>query len=164
MELHFSWFDYGFIGIIITSTFYGFFRGFTREIFSVTTWFLSFWIAKISAYQVAPYFEEFIGNPKFRLVVVFLGILVLALFLLHFITVKLSKIVKASALTGMDRALGALFGASRGVLISVLGVIVISSTSLVEHPEWKRSESRFPLELLAMFIQPKIPELEWRNI
>jgi membrane protein required for colicin V production len=47
MELSLTWFDYGFITVILISTIYGFFRGFTREVFSLATWFLAFWISKI---------------------------------------------------------------------------------------------------------------------
>ena len=154
MELNLTWFDYGFIAVILISTVYGFFRGFTREIFSLATWFLAFWISKIFVGPV-------IISPRLRLIVVFVAILILGLFVFHFLTVKLSRLVKSSALTGMDRALGSLFGMGRGILIAALAVILMSSTDVSKRPEWQNAEIRFPLEVVASFLQIKIPELEW---
>ena len=95
------------------------------------------------------------------MIVVFVAILILCLFAFHFLTVKLSRLVKSSALTGMDRALGSLFGMGRGVLIAALAVIIMSSTDLSRRLEWQNAEMRFPLEVVASFLQIKIPELEW---
>lgn len=161
MELNLTWFDYGFIAVILISTVYGFFRGFTREIFSLATWFLAFWISKIFVGPVSEIFDELIISPRLRLIVVFVAILILGLFVFHFLTVKLSRLVKSSALTGMDRALGSLFGMGRGILIAALAVILMSSTDVSKRPEWQNAEIRFPLEVIAAFLQIKIPELEW---
>ena len=69
--------------------------------------------------------------------------------------------MKSSALTGMDRALGSLFGLARGVLISALAVIILSSTEFPRKLEWQEAQLRFPLEVVASFLQLKMPELEW---
>ena len=66
MELNLTWFDYGFIAVILISTVYGFFRGFTREIFSLATWFLAFWISKIFVGPVSEIFDELIISPRLR--------------------------------------------------------------------------------------------------
>lgn len=161
MELNLTWFDYGFIAVILISTGYGFFRGFTREIFSLATWFLGFWIAKILVSPVSEVFDQFITSPRLRLIVAFVAILILCLFVFHFLTVKLSRLVKSSALTGMDRALGSLFGMGRGILIAALSVILVSSTNFSRNSQWQNAEIRFPLEVVASFLQLKIPELEW---
>lgn len=161
MELNLNWFDYGFIAILLASTIYGLFRGFTREVFSLLTWFLALWISKFSVVPIAGLFDQMIISPKLRLIVIFVAILILTLFLFHFVTVKLSSLVKASALTGMDRALGGLFGLVRGVLISALAVIIFSSTEFSRKPEWQDAQFRFPLEVVASFLQLKMPELEW---
>ena len=105
MELNLNWFDYGFIAILLASTIYGLFRGFTREVFSLLTWFLALWISKFSVVPIAGLFDQMIISPKLRLIVIFVAILILTLFLFHFVTVKLSSLVKASALTGMGRVL-----------------------------------------------------------
>ena len=161
MELNLNWFDYGFIALLLISTSYGFYRGFTREFFSLLTWVLAFWISKFSVVPVSGLFDQIIISPRLRLIVSFVGVLILTLFLFHFLTVKLSRLVKSSALTGMDRALGSLFGLARGVLISALAVIILSSTEFPRKLEWQDAQLRFPLEVFASFLQLKMPELEW---
>ncbi|MDA0237729.1 MAG: CvpA family protein [Proteobacteria bacterium] len=161
MELNLNWFDYGFIAVLLISTIYGFYRGFTLEIFSLLTWVLAVWTAKVSVAPISGLFDQVIISPRLRLIVIFVVVLILALFLFHFLTVKLCRLIKASALTGMDRALGALFGLTRGVLISALAVIIFSSTEFSRKHAWQDAQLRFPLEVVASFLQVKMPELDW---
>jgi len=157
----FTWFDYAFIVVLLISIGYGFVRGFTREILSLITWFLAFWIAKFSVYTVASLLDSWISSPRVRLVAAFVVILVLSLFLLHFIGVKISKFVKSTALTGMDRLLGSVFGFLRGVLICSVAVIVVTTTDLSHSTEWSDTRLRAPFEVVASLLQPKIPDIEW---
>ena len=161
MELNLTLFDYGIIAVLLVSTVYGFFRGLTREIFSLATWFLSFWISKLSVGYVSIFLSPLIISSRLRLIMAFVLILIICLFLFHFVTVKLSRLVKSSALTGMDRALGSFFGMGRGILITALLVVVLSPTEIGIKSQWQNAQLRFPLEVIASFLQLTIPEVEW---
>ena len=91
MELNLNWFDYGFIALLLISTSYGFYRGFTREFFSLLTWVLAFWISKFSVVPVSGLFDQIIISPRLRLIVSFVGVLILTLFLFHFLTFLLEQ-------------------------------------------------------------------------
>jgi uncharacterized membrane protein required for colicin V production len=61
----------------------------------------------------------------------------------------------------MDRALGSFFGMGRGILITALLVVVLSPTEIGIKSQWQNAQLRFPLEVIASFLQLTIPEVEW---
>ena len=70
----------------------------------------------------------------------------------------LSKIIRWSALNGMDRFLGSLFGAARGVLLVAVAVIGAQFAGFDNDPWWSESRLIPHLQLVADWIKVVAPE------
>ena len=80
---------------------------------------------------------------------------VLVLSLLSMLVVRL---VKAAGLTASDRMLGAVFGVLRGLLIVVVLVLVGGMTSEPQEPYWRKALFSKPLQVMALWAKPLLPE------
>ncbi len=68
------------------------------------------------------------------------------------------RLVKAAGLTGSDRTLGAVFGFLRGVLIVVILVLIGGMTSEPREPYWRKALFSKPLQTMALWAKPLLPE------
>ena len=64
-----------------------------------------------------------IPSPELRVAAAYVAVFVVSLVVTSLLGLLISKIVKAAGLGGVDRALGALFGAARGLLIVLAAVL-----------------------------------------
>src|SRR5215510_3220792 len=112
-----TWLDYAVIGVFAISLLIGAWRGLVREVVSILGWVIAFLAANLFAGPLGPAMPEAIPSPELRVAAAFVAVFVGALILASLAGLILSKVVKAVGLGGIDRLLGALFGAARGVLI-----------------------------------------------
>ena len=77
--------------------------------------------------------------------------------LFSLLSLQIAKVVKMTGLSGTDRALGAFFGLARGVLVSVVLVLLLSLTPLPRESWWRNAFFRYPLETMASWMQPRLP-------
>jgi membrane protein required for colicin V production len=70
----------------------------------------------------------------------------------------LSKVMQAAGLGGADRALGAIFGAARGILIVIAAVLLAGLTSAPRQPFWRDSASGPLLVQAAQVLKPLLPQ------
>ena len=66
--------------------------------------------------------------------------------------------MKAAGLGGVDRSLGALFGAARGVLIVLVVALLAGLTSAPRQPFWRDSASGPFLVQAAKTLKPLLPQ------
>jgi membrane protein required for colicin V production len=114
--------DYFCILLTFASCLIGFFRGFVKDFFSTCSWVGSgFATAFVSPY-IAHRLQEngTISNPTFAKIAAIVLSFTLVLITLLLIINILSKIVKATFFSGLDRALGALYGFIRGFIILIM--------------------------------------------
>ena len=78
--------------------------------------------------------------------------------LFSLLSLQIVKLVKMTGLRSTDRALGAFFGLARGVLIGVVLVLVASLTPLPREQYWREAFFRYPLETMASWMQPRLPD------
>lgn len=120
-------------------------RGLTREVLSLATWAGSALVA-IWMWQAHPdiargYIREEIVADVATVVVSF----IVTLIVLHLITIRIADFVVDSKIGPLDRTLGFVFGAVRGVLIGVVVVIFgqwLLGTSL---PAWALESRSLPV-------------------
>ena len=60
-------------------------------------------------------------------------------------------------LGGVNRVLGGVFGAAKGVLLVTLAVLVCAFTDLPKTPEWQQAQTAFVFEQLAELTVPYLP-------
>ncbi|KPK28632.1 MAG: hypothetical protein AMJ66_10620 [Betaproteobacteria bacterium SG8_40] len=150
-------FDYVFLLILFVSMFISVIRGLVREVLSLLSWVGAFVVAKFGAPVVAEWLSGFIAHPKIRIGFSFVLVMVASVMLFSLLSLQVAKLVKMTGLRGTDRALGAFFGLARGVLVSVVLVLVASLTPLPQERYWRDAFFRYPLETMASWMQPRLP-------
>lgn len=151
-------FDILVILILAASVALAIWRGMVREVFSLLTWIGSFWFAKEFAMTASTWLPGSISNPDLRVVVAFVGLMVVGLLALSLLTLLAVHLVKVAGLKASDRTLGAFFGLVRGVVIVVVLVMVGGMTSAPREPFWKEALLSRPLEVVALWVKPWFPD------
>ena len=134
-----NWLDYAIIAVIALSTVISLVRGFVKEAISLAVWFAALFIASQFYADLAVYFtkinDELIRNGA-AIAVLFVVTLILGALVNHVI----GQLVQATGLSGTDRALGAVFGGLRGILIaSALLFFLDTFTPSASSTWWEES-------------------------
>ncbi|MBT8082086.1 MAG: CvpA family protein [Gammaproteobacteria bacterium] len=143
---------------ILISVVVGIFRGFVREAISVAALLFAIWSALYFGPALGSVTDTWLNSEElqkwFGRVLVFAVVLLLGALLGW----ALSKIVRWSALSGMDRFLGALFGTGRGVLLVAVGVIGGEFAGFDNDEWWAESRLIPHFEVVAEWIKVMAPE------
>ncbi|MDJ1156969.1 CvpA family protein [Chelatococcus sp. SYSU_G07232] len=151
------------LGIVLISALLAAVRGFTREVLAIASWAVAAVAALVLHPYALPYVREHISNANIALAVAIAAIFLVTLVVVSFITVRLSDIVLDSRIGALDRTLGFLFGAARGLLICIVGFMFFNWLVPEKmQPEWARNARARPFlqasgdRLMAML--PDDPE------
>lgn len=153
-----SWLDYAVVGVVALSIAWGAWRGLVREVISILGWVIAFLAANLFAGPLGQAMPAEIPTPELRLAIAFLAVFVGSLAVTTLLGLLLSKMVKAVGLAGLDRALGALFGIARAVLILVAAALLAGLTSAPQQPYWRDSVTGEPLARCALALKPLLPQ------
>ena len=143
--------DIAIISIVAISGIIGVFRGLVRELMSLIGWIVSAWLAWRYASLLAPYFESVIQSTDVRKAAAFVTIFLVSLVLFALLSYLISKIMNKSALKGMDRTLGMLFGFARGAIIIAVLLLLMQSTQFAKEAWWAGSMLKDYFLLLASY-------------
>ena len=150
-------FDYAVILVIGVSILLSVMRGFLREVMALLAWVVAFWVANLYTAQLAPLLPQSIPTPELRLLAAFVAIFLATLLVMTLISITVSHFLKAIGVGPLDRALGAVFGFARGMVIVLVLVLMAGLTSLPKSPMWKNAMFSSPLEILVMQFKPWLP-------
>ena len=121
--------------ILLGSTLIGLLRGFVREAVSLVFWVFSIWAAWKFGPVIEPHLGGLLADPHIAPWVGRLVILVLVLLIGWLVGMVLSYFTRSIGLGAMDRILGLLFGAVRGMVL--VGLVIIGGELLhLNHEEW----------------------------
>ena len=137
-----TWADYLIIATCLASAGFGFWRGFTKEAVALVAWLAAIWLAWRLGVVVEPMLGEWTAAPELRIWAARVIILVLVLAVGGLIAWFARAVIRSSGLSSTDRALGALFGLARGVLIVGLGAIAIELLGLDGDSWWRDAKLR----------------------
>ncbi len=151
-------FDFVVLLILFVSTAISVMRGLLREVLSLASWVGAFIVAKYGAPVVAGWLPGVVSHPNARVALGFVLVMVASVLLFSLISLQIVKLVKITGLRGTDRALGAFFGLARGVLVAVLLVLLAGLTPLPKEQYWRDAFFRYPLETMAMWMRPRLPD------
>jgi membrane protein required for colicin V production len=152
-----TWVDYAVFGVILVSIGWGLWRGLVREVMSLVGWVIAFLAANLFAAPLSALVPASVSRPELRVLIAFVVIFFVTLALGMVASLLLSKVVKAAGLGSIDRALGALFGLLRALLIVLVAVIATGFTSLPASAAWKNSLSGDKLGAVANGLKDWLP-------
>lgn len=153
-----TWLDYAVVGVFAVSLVVGAWRGLVREVISILGWVIAFLAANLLAGPIGPLMPQAIPSPELRVATAYVAVFMGSLLATALLGLLLSKIVKATGLGGVDRMLGAVFGAARGVLIVLAVTLLAGLTSAPRQAFWRDSASAPLLTQAAQALKPLLPQ------
>ena len=140
-----STFDLFLLIVILLSAVMGLMRGLFKEVFSLMILFAAFIAATYFAPSLSEALARQIANESIRYGIayaaIFLGTLILGGILSYFV----GKILTSSGLSGTDRFFGFVFGALRGALVCLVGLIAVRS--FFQDTDWWAASQITPILL-----------------
>ena len=151
---------FDFIAVVVVAISVGFsiWRGLVREVLALLSWILAFWLAKLFAAVVAGWLPSSWSHQGLRIAIGFVAVMLVSVLVLSLLSMLVVHLVKVAGLTASDRMLGAVFGLLRGVLIVVILVLLGGMTSEPREPYWRHALLSRPLEKMALWAKPWLPE------
>ena len=149
------------IGVMVISALLAAVRGFTREVLAIVAWVVAAGTAWILHPLLLGRVKDHIANPTIALVVAIGAIFIVTLLVVSIITVKLSDFILDSRIGALDRTLGFVFGAARGLLICVVGWVFLSWLVQGKMPDWAINARAKPMlentgnAIIAMLPDPE---------
>jgi len=151
-------FDFIAIVVVAISVGFGVWRGLVREVLSLLSWIMAFWLARLFAGVVAGWMPSSWTHQGLRYAIGFIAVMLVSVLVLSLLSMLVVRLVKAAGLTASDRMLGAVFGVLRGLLIVVVLVLVGGMTSEPQEPYWRKALFSKPLQVMALWAKPLLPE------
>ena len=118
-----NWVDLAVLGVAGLSALIGFARGLVREVLGVGAWLGAAAVAAIAFPFASAKAHTMITDPGIADVVAAVAVFLVALILLSLIASWVGGVVRNSALGGLDRSLGLIFGLVRGAALIVIAYI-----------------------------------------
>ena len=133
------------IAVVLISALLAMFRGFVREVLSIAAWVVAAIVAYLFYEDLVPFALEYVDSQSIAVGLSAAGIFLVSLVLVSLVTMKISDYVMDSPVGVIDRFLGFLFGAARGVLLVVVAVIFFNwLVADANRPGWVTAASTYP--------------------
>ncbi len=144
--------------VLIISVLIGVVRGFVKEAISITALLLAIWAALTFGPSVGEVSDSWISSKElqtwFGRIVVFTLILAVG----GLIGWGISKLVRLSLLSGIDRLAGGFFGAARGVLFVAVFILTGEYAGFSNDSWWQKSRLIPHFQVVAEWIMVMAPQ------
>ncbi len=143
---------------IAISVIVGIIRGFVKEAISMAALLVAIWAALYFGPSVGEISDSWLSSEELRAwfgrVLVFAVILSIG----GLLGWGISKLVRLSVLSGMDRLAGSAFGAGRGILLAAVFVLGGEFAGFDNDPWWQESILIPHLQVVADWIEVMAPQ------
>lgn len=152
--------DFGLLAVMLVSGVLAMVRGFMREILSIASWVIAAIVTLYGYSRVLPYVKQYVQQDLLATGIAVGGLFLLTLLIVSLFTVKISDLVLDSRIGALDRTLGFVFGAARGMLLVVVGLAFFNWFVPAERqPQWVvQAKSRDLLTSIGLQLQAALPE------
>jgi membrane protein required for colicin V production len=135
------------VGVVLISALLAALRGFTREVLAIGSWAVAAVVAYIFHPQAMPLVLQYVTQTKALILPIAAGgIFLLTLLVAYFLTAKISDMILDSRIGALDRTLGFVFGAARGLLLAVVGFLFFNwLVADKQQPPWVKDAKLKPL-------------------
>ena len=148
------------LGVALFSAVLAMVRGFSREVLSVASWAGSAYAAYKFYPFLLPYAKQYTTSDTLAMAGSAGVIFIISLIIISFITMRIADFIIDSSIGALDRTLGFVFGAARGLLIIVVAMLFFNW--LVEpeqRPVWvNEAKSKPLLDSLGAKLVSVLPE------
>jgi membrane protein required for colicin V production len=146
------------IGFTLVSAMLAMVRGFSREVLSIASWVAAAAAAYFFYPAILPYVAPHIDNPKIAMGASAAIVFFIALIVVTVITMKLADFIIDSRIGALDRTLGFLYGAARGILVVAVALMFFNWLVGENPPLWvKEAKSRPLLDDIGHRIEAMLP-------
>lgn len=138
-----NWIDFAILGVILLSCVISLIRGFVKEAISLAIWFSAFFVASQFYADLATYltnFDDLMIRNGVAIAILFVATLVLG----GLVNYLIGQLVQFTGLSGTDRALGAVFGVLRGVLIASAILFFLDTFTPSASSQWWQTSVLIP--------------------
>ena len=149
-------FDFAVMTILLVSLSLGVWRGLVYEVLSLAGWPIAFILSRMYAGEIAPLMP--LMQEAMRVALAYAVVFIAALVAWAVLVWLFAKLVKAIGLGWMDRVLGGLFGALRGVLVILALVWLAGLTNIPEQSFWRGAQTSRAAEDAALLTKAWLPD------
>ncbi len=148
------------IGVVLFSAVLAMVRGFSREVLSIASWAGSVAAAYYLYPVLVPYLLNYTSDERIAMAGSAGIIFLIALIVISFITSRIADFIIDSRIGALDRTLGFLFGAARGLLLLVVAVAFWNwLINEPQRPDWvNNSKSKPFLDALVVKLEAVLPQ------
>ena len=134
------------LGVALFSAILAMVRGFSREVLSVASWVGAAAAAYFLYPVLLPYAKQYTTSDTVALIGSAGAIFIVALIVISFITMRIADFIIDSRIGALDRTLGFLFGAARGLLLIVVAMLFFNwLVAPAQQPVWVTTAKSKPL-------------------
>lgn len=148
------------LAVVLFSAVLAMVRGFSREILSIASWVGSVAAAYYLYPLLLPYARNYTDDDKIAIAGSAGLVFLVALIIISFITSRVADFIIDSRIGALDRTLGFLFGAARGLLLLVVAVAFWNwLVDVRTQPEWvTQAKSKPFLDGLVGKLEAVLPD------
>ena len=146
--------------VVLISAVLAMIRGFTREVFSIASWVAAAAVAYFFWDEAIVYVQPYVEDKNIALGITIGGLFFVTLLIVSIITMRISDFVLDSRAGPLDRTLGFVFGAARGLLLVIIAVLFLNFFIAVDRqPEWIATAKSKPwLDSLGTDLMNRLPD------
>ncbi len=146
------------LGITLVSAILAMVRGFSREVLSLVSWAAAAVAAYLFFQPLLPYIKPYINNETIAKIAAAAAVFLVVLIIVSLITMKIADFIIDSRIGALDRTLGFLFGAARGVLLVVVAMLFFNWLMPDNQSAWiTNAKSRPMLDSLGQQLMQLLP-------
>ncbi len=149
--------DWIFLGVLLASILVGAWRGLVYEVLSLANWALAFLLARYFAPALAEKLPMAGATEVIRYGAAFVLVFVAAVFAGSILIWLVSKLFQVAGLRPADRALGAVFGLMRGVVVLLAAAVLAAMTPMKSEPWWTQSTGAKWATATVKGLKPVLP-------
>ena len=155
-----TWVDLAVFGFLAISGLLAFARGFVREVLGIGAWIGAVTAAILALPTMRGFIRNWFSSPDWVDPVSFIVVFLTSLIILMLIAGMLGRLARRSALGGVDRTLGLVFGLARGAAVVIVAYILGQMVFPIER--WPdavlNARTLTPTYEAARWVRDQLPE------
>ena len=124
------------VGFTLVSAMLAMVPGLSREVLSIASWAAAAIAAFFFYPVVLPYVTPYVDQAQLAMAAAAAVVFFIALIVVTVITMKIADFIIDSRVGALDRTLGFLYGAARGILVVAVGLLFFNWLVGTNQPAW----------------------------